>query len=180
MKSISIILMMGMALAAFSCKSEQKKETVDIIAPKFEMPKLSPPIRMQEHVQTDEFSFAGGTMKSVIVSRADDSIAIVKDAAGQEYVDNRVTVSVTRTNGEVFFKRSFTKADFNAYLTEAIRKEGVLEGITFFNVVEDTAFFGACVSIPQTDEFIPLMITLTKDAKISIATDTQMGTEIEE
>ena len=44
--------------------------------------------------------------------KADTSLPLCKDEQGNDYYDNRITVTIARKDGSVFFKRTFTKTDF--------------------------------------------------------------------
>ena len=105
---------------------------------------------------------------------------MVKDETGQEFVDNFFTLAVTRSDGSMFFSRKFTKAALTHYLDENYRKAGVFEGLVFDKVDGDNLVFAASVGLPQTDEYIPLVITLSRMGDLSIKRDTQMDTPPEE
>ncbi len=180
MKTIGILLLAGLTLGLAACKSEKKPQVEDIIAPTYEAPKLSPPIRLQESMTTNEFKLGGETVKYTIVRSANDSLPMVQDNIGQEFVDNTISLAVTKAGGESIFKRTFTKGDFNAHLTDEFRRSAILDGIAFDRVEKDTAFFGISVAIPQTDEYIPLMLALTKDGKTSLSLDTTPEADFDE
>jgi hypothetical protein len=83
---------------------------------------------------------------------------------------------VIRQDGSVFFSRTFTKADFNDYLDEDYRATGILEGLVFDRVDGYQLIFAGSVCHPQTDEYIPLVITLSNFGDVTISRDTQMDT----
>jgi hypothetical protein len=106
----------------------------------------------------------------------DDSLRMVKDETGQQYVDNRISLKVIRQDGSVFFSHTFTKASFNDYLDDDYRATGILEGLVFDRVEGNHLIFAGSVSHPQTDEYIPLVITLSNFGDVDISRDTQMDT----
>jgi hypothetical protein len=83
---------------------------------------------------------------------------------------------VIRQDGSVFFSQTFTKADFNDYLDDDYRATGILEGLVFDRVEGLRLIFAGSVSHPQTDEYIPLVITLSNFGDVTISRDTQMDT----
>jgi len=100
----------------------------------------------------------------------------VEDEMGQKFVDNRITLRIIRSDGSVFFSRTFTKAAFDAQLDDDYRQTGILEGIVFDQVDGHNLVFAGSVSHPQTDEYIPLVITVSNFGDVSIKRDDQMDT----
>ena len=161
------------------CK--QKKQTDDIIVHKSEDPKPQAPIRMQNDRTVRDVKWLDRMYQVDIHRWADDSLKMVKDETGQEFVDNRIEVKVFRSDGSVFFSRTFTKASFSEYLDNDYRATGILEGLVFDRAEGNNLIFAGSVSHPQTDdEYIPLVITLSNFGDVSISRDTQMDTHGEE
>ncbi len=154
----------------------QKKKSEDIIAPKPEVVKPQAPIRMQEYKQTTDVVWLGRNYQVEVCRVADDSLKMVKDENGQKFVDNRITVKVMRADGSVFFNRSFTKAAFEAYINNDYRQTGILEGLVYDKAEGNNLFFAASVSHPQTDEYIPLVVSLSNMGEVGIRLDTDLDT----
>ena len=154
----------------------QKKNNDDIIAPKPEVVKPQAPISMQEYNQTSDVEWLGKHYQVVIHRVADDSLKMVKDENGQKFVDNRIHLKVIRQDGSVFFSQTFTKASFNDYLDDDYRATGILEGLVFDRVDGHQLIFAGSVSHPQTDEYIPLVVTLSNFGDVTISLDTQRDT----
>jgi hypothetical protein len=76
----------------------------------------------------------------------------------------------------VFFSQTFTKASFNDYLDDDYRATGILEGLVFDRVDGHQLIFAGSVSHPQTDEYIPLVVTLSNFGDVTISLDTQRDT----
>jgi hypothetical protein len=113
-----------------------------------------------------------GKQYQIEVSRtASDSLAMVKDELGQQFVDNRIVLKVIRADGSVFCTKTFTKAAFDSSLDDDYRKTGILEGFVFDKVEGNQLFFAASVSHPQTDEYIPIVVTLSNFGEVSISRD---------
>ena len=133
----------------------QKKQAEDIIVPKVEVQKPQGPIRMQEYKQTKDINWLGRPYQVEVLRAPDDSLRMVKDEYGQKFVDNRITLRILRSDGSTFFKRSFTKQAFENYLDDV---------------------FAASVCHPQTDEYIPLVVTVSSQGDVGIRRDTEMDT----
>ena len=175
MKRLVLMLTAILAIGMLSsCK--QKKKTEDIIVHKTETPKPQAPIRMQEYNQVKDFTWLGRDFQVDILRMADDSLQMVKDETGQKFVDNRITLRIIRADGTTFFSRTFTKDTFDSLLDDDYRHTGILEGIVFDRVDGDHVLFAGSVSHPQTDEYIPFIITVDKEGVMGIRHDVDLDT----
>ena len=157
MKRIALVLTAVLSVGLLNgCK--QKKQTEDIIVHKVEAPKPQAPIKMQEYNQVKDVKW------------------LVKDETGQKFVDNRITVRIIRADGSICFNRSFTKAAFDDYLDNDYRRTGILEGIVFDRVEGNQVVFAGSVSHPQTDEYIPFIITVDNMGAVGITRDSDLDT----
>ena len=174
MKIVRLFTLLLTVLFIASCG--QKKKTDDIIVPTVKVEKPQAPIRMQPYDQTKDVEWLGKNYQVAIQRQADDSLRMVKDETGQKFIDNRITLRVIRSDGSVFFRRVFTKTDFDAQLDDDYRQTGILEGIVFDQVNGNHLVFAGSVSHPQTDEYIPLVITVSNFGDTVIKRDDQMDT----
>ena len=175
MKRISVIALCCVVLTLLvACGGKKKSE--DIIAPKVEKVKPKAPITMQEYTDERDVEWIGKTYHVAINRRPADSLSMVKDENGQKYIDNIFSVAVSRQDGSVFFTHTFTKKDLNSYLDDDFRKTGLFEGLVFDKVDGDWLVLAASVGHPQTDEYIPLVIRLSRMGKLVIKRDVQMDT----
>lgn len=174
MKTIRLFAVLMAVLSIASCG--KKKQTEDIIVPTVKVEQPKAPIRMQPYDQTKDILWLGKNYQVDIQRQADDSLRMVKDETGQQFVDNRITLRVLRSDGSVFFRRVFTKADFTAQLDEDYRQTGILEGIVFDQVDGNNLVFAGSVSHPQTDEYIPLVVTVSNLGNVTLKRDDQLDT----
>ena len=174
MKKIQLLAALLMAVLAISCG--KKKESKDIIVPTAEVVKPKAPISMQPYSQQQEVAWLDKSYQVFINRVADDSLRMVQDETGQKFVDNRITLRVVRADGSVFFKKVFTKATFDAQLDDDYRQTGILEGLVFDKVDGNNLVFAGSVSHPQTDEYIPLVVTVSNFGNVTIKRDDQMDT----
>ena len=174
MKKIQLLAALLMAVLAISCG--KKKESKDIIVPTAEVVKPKAPISMQPYSQQQEVAWLDKSYQVFINRVADDSLRMVQDETGQKFVDNRITLRVIRADGSVFFKKVFTKSSFDAQLDDDYRQTGILEGLVFDKVDGNNLVFAGSVSHPHTDEYIPLVVTVSNFGNVTIKRDDQMDT----
>lgn len=169
----TIIALTALTLLA-GCK--EKPKTQDIIAPRVEVKQPSAPIRMQPYNDRRAVAWLGKEYKVEINRSPSDSLPLVKDETGQKFVDNRISLRIIRADGSVFFNRSFTKAAFENLLNDDYRKTGILEGLVYDKVEGNNVFFAASVCHPQTDEYIPLVVSVSNFGDVGIKLDSQLDT----
>ena len=131
---------------------------------------------MQKYTDERDVQWIGKTYHVSVHREPCDTLPLVKDETGQQFVDNIFTLSVTRSDGSVFYSRKFTKEHFAQYVTPDYRKTGILEGIVFDKVDGDWLEFGASVGHPQTDEYIPLIVRLSRMGVLEVKQDTELDT----
>lgn len=175
MKNLLQLVIIGLAVV-LTTGCTKKKQHDDIIVKTVETPKPQGPIKMQSYSQKKDIQWLGKDYQVAIDRVADDSLRMVKDETGQQFVDNRITLRVIRSDGSSFFTRTFTKMSFDAQLDEDYRKTGILEGIVFDKVDGNNLVFAGSVSHPQTDEYIPLVVTVSNFGDVSIKRDELMDT----
>ena len=168
----SVLALTFVGLLATSCG--KKKQHDDIIVQETETPQPQAPIRMQDYKDIKDVQWLGKQYQIEVSRTACDSLAMVKDETGQQFVDNRIVLKVIRQDGSVFCTKTFTKSAFSACLNDDYRKTGILEGFVFDKAEGNQLFFAASVCHPQTDEYIPMVVTLSNFAEVGISKDQQM------
>ena len=168
----SLLALTFVGLLATSCG--KKKQHDDIIVQETEAPQPQAPIRMQDYKDIKDVQWLGKQYQIEVSRTACDSLAMVKDESGQKFVDNRIVLKVIRQDGSVFCTKTFTKSAFNACLDDDYRKTGILEGFVFDKAEGNQLFFAASVCHPQTDEYIPMVVTVSNFGEVGITKDQQM------
>ena len=168
----SVLALAFVGLITTSCG--KKKQHDDIIVQETEAPQPQAPIRMQDYKDVKDVQWLGKQYQIEVSRTACDSLAMVKDESGQQFVDNRIVLKVIRQDGSVFCTKTFTKSAFSACLNDDYRKTGILEGFVFDKAEGNHLFFAASVCHPQTDEYIPMVVTLSNFAEVGISKDQQM------
>ena len=151
-----------------------------IITKTVEMPKPQEPVRLQPYNDSRDVSWIGKQYHVNINRQPSDSLPMVKDETGQQFVDNYITMEVSRQDGSKFYSHKFTKKDFDKYLDDDYRETGILEGLVFDKADGDWLEFAASVCHPQTDEYIPLIVRLSRMGQLTIQRDSQMDTSPDE
>ena len=169
---LSVVLLASMVVVLAACGGKKKSE--DIIAPRIVKVQPKEPVRMQPYLDEKEVTWIGKKYFVAVSRQPSDSLPMVKDETGQKYVDNVFRLTVSRQDGSVFFSRTFTKKALTQYLDDDFNKTGVFEGLVFDKAEGDCLIFGASVGHPQSDEYIPLVFTLSRMGDLSIKRDTQM------
>lgn len=173
MKRVTIALSVVVAaLLLGACGNKKKSE--DIITQRVVTAAPQGPIRMPENTDQREVKWIGKTYQVTIHRQPADTLSLVKDDTGQKYVDNIFTLTVSRQDGSVFFTRKFVKTDFARLVGDDFRRTGILEGFVFDKAEGNHLFFAASVCHPQTDEYIPMVVTLSNFAEVGISKDQQM------
>lgn len=178
MEKKMLIALVAVPLLITSCG--QKKQHEDIIVQQVETPKPQAPIRMQDYQDVKDVKWLDKSYQIVVSRTADDSLKMVKDENGQQFVDNRITLKVIRADGSVFCSKTFTKSAFDACLDDDYRKTGILEGFVFDKVEGNQLFFAASVCHPQTDEYIPMVVTVSNFGEVGIRRDESLDITGEE
>ena len=159
-----------------SCK-EKKTVKEPIITSRQEARKPKAPIRMQDYRQEIDAHWLGRSYHIVVVRTPVDSLPMVKDEIGQKYVDNRITLTISRADGSVFLEKTFTKAAFLSHIDDDYRRTGILEAMIFEEVDNDQLEFAVSIAHPQSeDEFIPLELSIDRNGGITIKRDNDIDT----
>ena len=156
-------LLMGCLCALSSCESK-KKENKNIITTK-PVTKVKKGIQsMSDYAQSRVIEWLGNSYTVSTERKADTSLPLCKDEQGNEYYDNRITVSITRKDGSVFFKRTFTKTDFAQYAKGSYGRDGALLGVVFNTIKNDALLFAASVGSPDnmSDNFVPIVVRISR------------------
>ncbi len=164
----------GLMVCLLSCND--KKPTNVIIAPKPVVEKPQGPQRMEQTNQQTTVDWIGKKYQIDVKRAPADSLPKVKDESGRVYFDNLIRVKVSREDGSEFFNRVFSKRSFSDYLDENTRENGALLGIVFVEAQGDNLVFGASVGSPDalSDEYIPMVLTITRMGEVSIKKDTEL------
>lgn len=170
------ILFVAAAMTVGIAGCTEKKASENIIAPKPVVKKPSGTVKMQNYKHQDNVEWLGQPYKINVERTADTSVQAITDDNGNKYYDNVIEVSITRPDNTEFFKKTFRKEDFAEYIDESYMKKSTLLGIVLEKAEGDNLIFAASVGAPDvlSDEYVPLIITLSKMGNISVRKDTRL------
>ena len=99
MKRLLPIIVIGLLTGIIaSCSSKKKRD--DIITVKYEKPVPQGPISTDNYRESKSFRWLDRDYVWTIERLADDSLPMVKDEMGQLFVDNRVHLTISRSDVE--------------------------------------------------------------------------------
>ncbi|MBQ9357652.1 MAG: DUF4738 domain-containing protein [Prevotella sp.] len=160
----SLLLACLFGFIAVAC-GEKKGGNQEIIRSDYEVPEPQAPITMSQSDVESDVEWVEGRTYRVLVSRTPaDSLSMVTDNMGQQFVDNRVEITVKRQDGTTFYNHVFTKSSFASWLDGDYRSNALLEGINFVKAEENRLVFNATVNHPRAsdDEAIYLELSVSR------------------
>ena len=133
---------------------------------------------MSDYAQSRVIEWLGNSYTVSTERKADTSLPLCKDEQGNEYYDNCITVTITRKDGSLFFKRTFTKTDFAQYAKGSYGRDGALLGVVFNTIKNDALLFAASVGSPDnmSDNFVPIVVRISRTGAVSMSEDTAIDT----
>lgn len=177
MKKLMVYALCGITMGLVACR--QEKPSNEIIAHK-EEPRPQPRTiqTVGDYRQSRTVAWVGAQYTVEVARMADKSLPVVDDGAGNRYYDNSILLRVIRKDGSEFFHRSFTKADFESCVDASYKKNSVLLGIVLDRAEVNDLYFAASVGSPDkmSDEYVPLVLKLSRMGDVSICKDTQLDT----
>ena len=161
---LTSICLMG---AVSACKEKPKSD--DIIVAKYVPETLKDPIKLPVDTRRSDVQWLGKNYVITIEREPADSLPMLTDETGQQYVDNRVRLTVSRDDNSVFLRKTFTKESFASYIEADFRQKGILENIVFHETDNQQLKFGVVVSRPENDDlFIPLDMWIDRQGGLLI------------
>ena len=173
-KYYSLLVFSVGVLTLMSCK--EKKNTGVIITKKPVIVAQRQIMKTGDYAQSRKVDWLGAVYTVETKRVADPSLPVIADG-NTKYYDNRITVRILRSDGSEFFNRTFTKTDFSSYVGKTYAN-GALVGIVLDRAEGDNLLFAASVGSPDkmSDEYIPLLMKVSRQGGITISKDTQLDT----
>ncbi|WP_314663505.1 DUF4738 domain-containing protein [Prevotella aurantiaca] len=178
-RNTSLFLLCGLlTVAVVSCKKEKKSDNIITKIKPQAVPSHNPQ-QLADFEYKKQVEWLGGTYTINIQRHADKDLPMVIDSDGKKYYDNKVEVLITRSDGTEFFKRTFKKSDFKEFTNNKYGKNGAFIGFMFDKVDGNFLKFGASVGSPDpnSDEFIPIDITINNLGALKITSSVQLDIE---
>lgn len=167
MKHVFYALISLSLLMLQACSSAGKSETD---APMLVADSIvaSAPQRMQESDIKADFSFKGREYRSTVVRRPDESLPLVTNEQGEQFVDNRITLRLV-AGDKTIVNRAFTKTDFASLVNAKFMRYALLEGLVFDQTTPAGIVYAASVAYPQSDLYVPIRIVISADGHLSMS-----------
>lgn len=129
--------------------------------------------RMQVSDTEQTITLKGEQYLSHVKRMPSDSLPRVKSGTGDVFIDNTITLRITR-GGTRIFNKTFTKQSFSSLISADFLKHAILEGMVFDKTSTGGFVYAASVTYPQTDLYFPISITIAPDGKMSMVKDELM------
>lgn len=123
--------------------------------------------RMQVSKFEQTVKFKGKEYKVSLHRAPDDGLPRVESETGSIFVDNSITLRITRGN-ENIINKVFTKQSFSSVVPADFMKKSMLEGMVFDKITNQGIVFAVSVSYPQTDLYMPISMTVSESGKTLI------------
>lgn len=175
MKPIIYTFVLSSCLLWASCGSKQEETHSNKVLYSMEETASDGLQRMLSSRAEQRVEWKGQHYQVMINRTADDSLPKVKDEGGDQFVDNTITLSIKRENGASFFDKTFTKQSFASVLEEKFLSHAILEGMVFDRANESGLVFAASVSYPQSDLFVPIVITIASNGTMTLRKEVSLG-----
>lgn len=176
MKTTSYILSLCMAACCLSCGGgAEKTEKVNERVYQLSSDSRTDEFEMQSSVSEGTATLGGAEYAYRIRRNPSRQLPLVKDEAGNRFVDNTIELSLTR-NGKPLLSKQFTKRDFASQVDAKFLAKSILEGLVFDRPVDGHLRFAASVCYPQTDVFVPLCVMVSTGGSVRI----EKGSVLEE
>ena len=194
-KVIRCAALCAAALLVASCAEKPKSD--NIIVHKRAKVQKKQTQAMSAYEDKRNVEWLGATYKVCVERKSDNTLPLTYDEQGNSYYDNRISVRILRSDGSVFFERTFLKTDFTQYISDTYSK-GALLGVVFDCVDGDCLRFAASSflksslrfapslsrnrssQLEMSDEYEPLVVKVSRLGALSVAKDTKLDTASED
>lgn len=157
-------------LTLLSCK-DKKPEDKGIIKTDYVAPKPTGPKATAVNSVTESIEWIEGRRYRVNINgHGEETLPMVQDENGQQYIDNAIRVEVTRADSTLFYGHTFTKESFTEWLNKDYRKNAILTDINFLEPEGNVLKFVVSLNYPEAsdDEALDLLLLLDSQGNTSI------------
>lgn len=125
---------------------------------------------MDGYQHTDTVTHRSQLYHYTIERQARPDLPTVQDEQGVTYIDNAVTLTLSREGASPFFQRTYTKQSFAALLSSEFQKNGILAGFVYLRPVSQGLLFAATVCYPQRDSdfYEPFLVTISPEGVATV------------
>jgi hypothetical protein len=128
----------------------------------------SPEERRAEVFQDTQIITLNNTEYNSYITRTpNDSLPYITDKGGITYVDNAITLRLTRGSVPIF-NRTFTKNSFASLVNDEFLREATLEGIVYDKTTSEGINYAVSLCYPQTDLYMPISIIIDTHGRMAM------------
>lgn len=177
-KTFSYLVLALVTLTACTGKPSTTEQTISYSEYETDEEKGDGIQRMHEYNYSDTIVVNGKKYVYIIHREPSDSLPVVTDDEGTRYADNIYTLSISRTDGE-YTSYTFSKRNFISYLSPQFQRKGILDGMMCDTTLSGLRF-AISVSLPQSDMFEPLLLSIDPKGGMSITRDERSDVALED
>ncbi len=166
-KHIILFTLCAMILCCWSCSSRQKNSEENNLLLMKENAVSDGIQRMQMSDARHTFIYGGKEYSSTVVRRPDDTLPVVVNEQGDRFADNSIWLKL-EADGKMIVDKVFTKGFFSSWIDADFLVHAILEGMVYDKTTSAGIHYAASICYPQTDLYIPLLITITPGGVISV------------
>ncbi len=168
---LGITCALAIAGALTSCKN--KKQDEDIMIEKIIDKPQSKATSMASKTTSGTAAWAGSKYEFTIRRGADTSLDDVENHDSL-FHDNRIELTITRTDGSQFFSQTFTKSSFSGLLNRDTKESGVLLSMAYDKSDSNHLYFVASIGSPDEayDDFTLVQLIIDRQGSTSVSTYT--------
>lgn len=170
MRTKYYIALLILAFFAASCQQKQPQQASSLDSIQAQKQVSNGIIHIPGITKSDVVKVGSRTYEYTFSRQAADSLGVVQDEMGDRYADNFYQLTIRR-DGNNFFSRRFTKADFQALLGGDFLKNGIFDGFRYSHSDDGKLYFSACVSYPESDMSAPFFVVIGPDGSYTIESD---------
>ncbi|KAA6345736.1 hypothetical protein EZS27_006724 [termite gut metagenome] len=127
--------------------------------------------RLEAFQDAQSISLNNIEYNSYITRTPGDSLPRVTDKDGNVYIDNEITLRITRENNIQIFNRTFTKNSFVSFVSSEFLQEAILERIVYNKTSTDGIEYAVSLCYPQTDLYMPIFIIIDSYGNMTLQTE---------
>ena len=178
MKTTIFTLICAAALL-YSCQPKKQRPVIETT---IETPPTETGIgRLREIHMNNKITVAKETYNYKYDFVSDESLPVVRNPQGDDYYDNKVTLSI-KHGGKEIFNRTFTKNDFARLVPKQFMENSALVGFTYNYTKSETIdslFFVATVGDPDetADMVFPIQLRISKNGQMTMEKAMGLDTE---
>lgn len=165
---IGVSCVLAVAAGTTSCKQKQNED--EIIVEKIIDKPQSKATNMGATSKVGKISWAGAGYEYSVRRVADPSSGEINNHDSL-FHDNRIELTIKRTDGSQFFSQVFTKSSFSGLLSNDMQAHGILLSLVYDKCDAGNVYFVATIGSPDEayDDFTLVQLIINRQGATSVA-----------